>query len=156
MNKDNYRVRAVVDTATGYIDKTSRFIYQYPLVMEYLNRKISGWNLGDFMYDIGAKNIALYALTEFTEIAITDIKRSTKHIQIRCIGDKKIQSAGSMVDDIEVISKEMLVKEYLNGTLDKILICSVFHANEIFNELMEEGIELDDLISITAAVCSPN
>lgn len=156
MNKDNHRVEAVVDPATGYIDINSRFIYQYPLVREYLNKKINGWNLGDFMYDLGAKNIALYALTEFAKLAITDIKHSTKHVQIRFISDKKIQSAGSKIDDIEIISKEMLVKEYMNGNLDKILICSVFYANEIFNELLEEGIKLDDLISITAAVCSPD
>ena len=48
-----------------------------------------------------------------------------------------------------MLNQKQLVQLYCEGVIKKIIVCNFFHANEIMQELMDLGIELDDLVTIT-------
>ncbi|TCL58122.1 hypothetical protein EDD76_107238 [Kineothrix alysoides] len=136
----------------NYIDIAERYQYQYPIIMKYLKNKIDGWNIGDFLYEQGAQKIALYAITEFTELVAEDLEKCDKSIKIVAICDKNNQNHRNGFHQNEVIGIDKLVEEYESKKIDKILICSIFHANEIFYDLMERKIKLEDMITVSTAI----
>lgn len=136
----------------GYIGKEERYQYQYPIIMRYLNNKINGWNVGDFLYEIGGRTVALYAITEFTELVINDLKRCDKPIEVVSICDKNSKKYEDGFHEYEVTDMDNLLALYQSKRVDKILICSIFHVNEIYADLMERGIGLNDLISVNSAI----
>lgn len=135
-----------------YINTAERYQYQYPIIMRYLKNKINEWNIGDFLYEQGAQKIVLYAITEFTELVVEDLKRCKKPIKIAAICDKNKQKYIEGFQQYEVIGIDELMDGYESKKFDKILICSIFHVNEIFDDLMERKIELEDMISVNAAI----
>jgi hypothetical protein len=136
----------------NYIDTVERYQYQYPIIMRYLKNKINDWNVGDFLYEQGAHKLVLYAITEFTELVIEDLKRCEKPIKIASICDKNNQKYIDGFQKYKVIGIDELVAGYESKKFDKILICSIFHANEIFTGLMERKIKLEDMISVSTAI----
>jgi hypothetical protein len=135
-----------------YIDTVERYEYQYPIIMRYLKNKINDWNIGDFLYEQGAQKIVLYAITEFTELVIEDLNRCEKPIKIEAICDKNKQKYIDGFQQYEVIGIDELVERYESKKFDKILICSIFHSNEIFADLMKLKINLEDMIAVNAAI----
>lgn len=136
----------------NYIDTAERYEYQYPIIKRFLENKINEWNIGDFLYEQGAQNIVLYAITEFTEFVVDDLKRCERPIRISAICDKNNQKYMYGFQQHEVIGIDKLVAGYHAKKFDKILICSIFHVNKIFSDLMGRNIKQKDMISVSAAI----
>lgn len=141
-------------------DRNERYAYQCPIVMKYLKNKLNGWNIGVFLQEIRVKKVALYAVTEFTEYVVRDLE-SFKNLKIKeatidivCICDRNYSKYKMGFHGCDVIGVDELTDAYKANKIDKILICSVFHVNEIFQDLMHRGVPLEDLISVTSAIFS--
>lgn len=141
-----------IKCSPDYIGKEERYQFQYPIIMRYLKNKISGWNIGDFLYEIGIQKVALYAITEFTELVINDLERCSKPIEVMLICDKNSKKYEEGYLEYEVTGIDNLLAYYKSKKIDKVLICSIFHVNEIFSDLMERGIRLDDMLSVNSAI----
>lgn len=124
-----------------------RYICQYPYIMKYLQNVINGKGISNYFENIGVTRIALYAITEFTALFIDDINRD-KHILIEEIGDKAYQKYAGGYKGYKVNSIKEIVNHYENGTIDRILICSFFHKDEIIDEFLDFGISIDKLVTI--------
>lgn len=135
-----------------YINTAERYQYQYPIIMRYLKNKINNWNIGDFLHEQGAYKVVLYAITEFTELVIDDLNRCENPMQIASICDKNNKKYIDGFHQFKVIGINELVAGYKTNEFDKILVCSIFHANEIYTDLMEREIKLEDIISINTAI----
>jgi len=136
----------------NYVSKEERYQFQYPIIMKYLKKKVSGWNVADCLANMGGKKIAIYAITEFAELVCEDLKQNDKQVEIVCICDRNYTKFEGGYCGKEVIGPQEMIERYHKKEMDKILVCSIFHVNEIINELLGRGVELDDVISITTAI----
>lgn len=127
--------------------KEERNLYLYPIIAEYLNRKIEGNSISNVLNFRKVKKIALYAIAELTPYFYKDIINSNSNIQITCIADKSILRQKENFMNYQVESVDVLLQKYKNKEVDLIVICSVFYTNEIFDELENIGIKLQHIIS---------
>lgn len=126
----------------------------YPVIYRYLKNKIAGWNIGDFFNTLKKKNIAIYAVTEFADLMIDDLKAYDKDISVKNICDKNHINFPNSYKGINVVSIDVLVEQYIKKAIDIVVICSLFHENEIFDELVENNIEMRDIVSIVDIIFS--
>lgn len=138
-----------------YLEADRRQQYLYPIVMRYLKRKIAGWNVSDFFKMAGAKRIVLYAVTEFTELFCDDLKQQGSGAEILYVCDKKYGKYSRGYKGYRVVGIDEMLQAYQIGMIDHIVICSIFHENEIFAELLERGVQLEHLISINTVIFEP-
>lgn len=153
--KDNNKFLPDVEMpkrSIGYITKEERYQFQYPIIMKYLRKKVSGWSVGDYLSRIGGKNIALYAMTEFTELAYEDLTCNDSKVTVVCICDKNFTKFTDGYRGRDVIGLADMAELYRKKEIDKILVCSIFHINEIVREILAQGVDLDDIISISTAI----
>lgn len=147
------KVKEVVENPT-IVDKYERAQYQYSIVMRYLRNKIAGWKITDFLRGIETTNLAIYAITEFTDLICEDMQNEPNSECVKYICDKNADKYGNGYGKYAVVNIDRLIADYKQKKIDKVLICSIFHVNEIFEELINRGIALEDLISVTNAIFS--
>lgn len=135
-------------------DRNERYRYQAPIVMRYLKNKLLGWSVTDFLEEIGAKRVALYAVTDFTEYMLLDLLQACNLDRVLCIGDKSCKKYDGGLYDVPVVAPETLVEAYQSREIDRIIICSVSHANVIFDELVKRGVAPADIVTVTSAIFS--
>lgn len=153
-NKTDFNVfpTKIMERKNGVIAREERFEYQYPIILKYLKNKISGLNIGDFFDKIEGKNFAIYAITEFTDLVCDDLKSYDDSIKLVYICDRNYQKFCKGYKGYQVVGIDKMVKDYNARKIDKVLICNIFHANEIFEDLQNRGIALRDLVSINSAI----
>lgn len=148
-------VKKVTNTYNG-AELSARYCYQAPIVMRYLENKLHGWNISDFFDEVGAEKVALYAVTEFTKYVLLDLAQNKCKEKVVCIGDKAYQRYRQGIERVPVVSPEKVASCYMQGEVDKIVICSVSHANAIIDDFISRGVSLADLITVTGAIFSYN
>lgn len=137
----------------GRASQEKKCIFHERILYHYLKRKINGWNVADFLKEEKIEKYALYAVTEFTELFIRDlVKNDGRKPEIIC--DKNAESFCLDVNGYMVISPEKLVCLYKNRKIEKIIIMSVLHENEIIDEMLKKGILLNDIISFVSILYS--
>ena len=98
---------------------------------------------------------ALYAITDFTTLFVKDMKRNNGYgPEIIC--DKNAGNLCYMEEELGCVitfPKEMF-HMYKNGGIQKIIVMSVLHENEIIDELLLGGVLLQDIISIVSVLYS--
>lgn len=146
-------VKKVTNTYNG-AERSERYRYQAPIVMRYLENKLHGWNISDFFEEVGAEKVALYAVTEFTKYVLLDLMQNSCKEKVVCIGDKAYQRYGLGIERVAVVSPEKVISCYMQGEVDKIIICSVSHANVILDDFISRGVSPADLITVTSAIFS--
>lgn len=132
-----------------YIGNEERLIYQYFLIKKYLENKLEGKQTSEFFLKNGIHSISLYAMTEFTSFLLKDIEKENSDMEVSYIIDRnaeKINRAGYL--NREVIGIQDLCKKYESGYVKTIVICSIFHEQEVFRELILNGIQQEDLVSV--------
>ena len=105
-----------------------------------------------FLNAIGLQKIALYAITEFTDLVYNDLFNSSSEIQIVYICDKNYRKFPNGFHLEKVIGIEELLKQYKDGKIDGVLNCSIFHENEVFRELISQGIQPKHIVSIVDCI----
>lgn len=124
-----------------------RYVCQYPYIMKYLQNVIGGKSIANYFENIGVSKIALYAITEFTALFIDDVNRN-KNISIEEIGDKAYTKFSKGYKGYQVNSIKGIIDHCEKGVVDRILICSFFHKDEIIDEFINLGISIDKLVTI--------
>lgn len=139
----------------GYVDEQERYIYQYPIIMDYLELKLRNRGFCDFFEKRGfSRSICLYSVTEITGLVIEDIVNDPGHNYSFQIFDKNADRYRDGFKGHDVEGMEELTKKYKTGEIKKIVICNVFHRNEIFSELLEHGILFKDIYSVIEIICT--
>ncbi|MBE5882423.1 MAG: hypothetical protein E7289_08975 [Lachnospiraceae bacterium] len=133
-------------------NREKRYCFQFPVMMKYLKKKAEGWSIADFLRGIGAKRVVLYAVSDFTGIVIKDIVNCKEPVEIVCVCDRNSEAYAGGYESCKVVNPDEMLDMYENKRIDKILVCSIMHEKNIFEDLTGRGISLDDLISINAAI----
>lgn len=126
--------------------------YQYGYLKQYCIKILSGWSICQCFDGVNAEEIALYAATDFAELAASDLKRFTQ--KTVTIADKNPEKYGNSLQGMKILSKEEMIELYKVQKVKQILVCSFFSANSIMQELLDAGIDLDDLRTITSVLVS--
>lgn len=122
------------------------------LLYRYLQRKIEGWSVNDFLTAEKIDKYVLYAVTDFTELFINDLDHSQGNAKPENICDKNADIFQTGFKGRAIISPDVLVNMYKNGEVNKVIIMSVLHENEIVSELLKRGILLNDIISFVSVL----
>lgn len=146
-------VKKVTNTYNS-ADRNERYRYQAPIVMRYLENKLHGWNISDFFKEIGAEKVALYAVTEFTEYVLLDLAQNENADRVFCIGDRGYEKYKQGIKGVPVVAPETVTSCYMQGNVNKIIICSVPHANAIYDDFINRGVSPADIITVTSAIFS--
>ena len=121
-------------------------IYQFGYMKTYLHRLIKGWSIADFFPKVDVSKIALYSHTVFAEEVAADLRRVSKgNIYV---SDKNEEAWSNKNLDIEILSFDNLLQKYMDGKIEKIIICSFFYENEIMDDLLSAGFKLNDLVTL--------
>ena len=139
------------DLIESYVSREEKYLYQYPIVMQYLKKKIANRCVADYLNSIGGRRIVLYAVTNFTELLIRDI-RNTSTDMIWAVCDKNEKDFGKNYLKCRMVTIDEMLIDYKQNKFDKIVVCSVFHANAIIDDLMRKGVKLDDIMTIIQVV----
>ncbi len=143
---------SIRDNLKEIVNESTRRHYQYPFIMKYLENKTQKKELCGFLNAIGLQKIALYAITEFTDLVYNDLFNSSSEIQIVYICDKNYRKFPNGFHLEKVIGIEELLKQYKDGKIDGVLNCSIFHENEVFRELISQGIQPKHIVSIVDCI----
>lgn len=140
-----------LDLIEGYIGNDERYVYQYPIIMRYLKNKIANRKITDYLAQIGCNRVVLYAVTEFTDLLISDISNESSQM-IWSVCDKKADEFGGVYKGCTMLNVESMISDYKDKKFDKIIVCNIFHANDIVTELVENGISMDDIVKVIEAI----
>lgn len=126
--------------------------YQYPIILKYLKNKLQGYETSRFFTKMGWHKVALYAVTELTELLYIDITNSDSGVEIACICDKQYRAFVNGYKGNPVIGIEELCRRCRNGEIDCIVVGNVIHENSIIKELTMKGCSLDRVLSINSVI----
>lgn len=150
---DNMFPEVVLSERKSWADiREERFLNEFPSMMHYLKKKCKGWSIADSIARRGAKNVILYALTDFTQIIADDIAGSGSGVTVTCICDRNAYLHPSGNYGFWVIGLEELEEMYRDGKFDLVLVSSVMHEISIVKDLLARGIGPEDIISVRDAV----
>lgn len=142
----------VLRTDSSFIGTKERYIYQYPLVMKYLKKKISGWNFWNFFDEFGEMTICVYANTEFTEMIMDDYRLYSGKTIVKYMSDRNYELYSDKYSDLKTLSPQEMIDLYKAGGIDYIIICSIFRLNDIYLELIDSGIKQDSLLCLSSII----
>lgn len=151
MKEEFYPEVIATDLLEGYIGDEERYVYQYPIIMKYLKKKIDNRCVADYINSVGAERIVIYAATKFAELLIKDIRNDSTDM-IWAVCDKNSKKLEKKFHQCRVIGIDEMISGYKQKRFDKIIVCSVFYANAIIDELIKNDIEYDDILTATQVV----
>ena len=122
------------------------YIYLFRYLKKYINKILEGWSVKDFFENIPVDKLAVYTDTVFTDVLVGDLKRSAK--EPICVSDKKFEIEEND-ENVCFLPPSTLFEKYKAGKISKIIVCGMFHENEIMDFLLTMGFELDDVITLS-------
>lgn len=138
----------------GIASHEKKCLFHERLLHHYLTRKIEGWGVEKFLEEEKIRKYALYAVTDFTFLFIKDLERERGSHIPGIVCDKNAEKFHYKIENWPVITVDELICQYKNGLIEKVIVMSVLHENEIINELLDKGILLKDIISFVSVVYS--
>lgn len=138
-------------TKSAIIPDNERFLYQYDIINKYLEKKIQGFSLGEMLYRFGIKRIVLYAITDLLSLVLTDILNDKEKFSI-LISDKQFQRFNGYYKNIAIIDPKKLKYLADQSEIDGIVVCNPLRENEIIDEFLAEGIQLEKIYSIISLI----
>lgn len=154
MDRDIFPQMVEVSYGQGKPSYEKKCIFHERILYRYLMRKIEGWSVKDFLEMEGIKNYALYAVTDFTTLFLKDLEQNGEAGASEIICDKNAEAFQFQYNNWPVILPDELADQYKDGKIDKIIVMSVLHENEIIDELLKKGILLNDIISFVSVLYS--
>lgn len=138
----------ILDNTKRKYSVDERILYQNTSMICYLKKRLQGKHLSEWLVRNGIKEVVLYAVTEYTELFILDFENEINN-KVLCnkICDREYENYANGYMNKAVISIDELVKIYLEHKDICIIVCSLYHCNEIFDDLMSRGISLQNIIS---------
>lgn len=129
---------------------SQRDVLYYPIILKYLKNVLNGWHIAEFCMKMEKKNIALYAITEFTDLILDDFRNSSSLDYIEGIYDRNSIKYNNKYRGIQLNSVDTMLQNIKENKIDCIIICSFNSENAIFSELIEnKNVDRHMIFSIT-------
>lgn len=122
------------------------YIYLFGYLKKYMDKVLRGWSIRDFFEDVPAGKIAVYTDTVFTDVIVRDLRRTVKKPIF--VSDKKFETIKNN-ENACFLPSQILFEKYKADEIAKIIVCGMFHANEIMDDLIDMGFEIDDIITLS-------
>lgn len=124
-----------------------QYAYLYDTLTKWLATRIQGGSLGENMLAKGIRRVALYGVSGLGELAYNDIRDTG--VEILCFIDKNAERYSGEKDGLAVLKLEQL------GQLPEdcyILVTPEYFFQEIMGDLLERGVHLEHIISLSMIV----
>lgn len=129
-------------------------IFHERLLYQYLLRKIEGWSVKRFIEEGKLEKFALYAVTDFTYLFIKDLETNGAISGLKLISDRNAKYFCSKLKPYPVVFPDELLIQYKQRKIEKVIVMSVLHENEIIDDLLKKGILLNDIIPFVSVLYS--
>ncbi|MCL2391772.1 MAG: hypothetical protein FWC66_04070 [Oscillospiraceae bacterium] len=126
------------------------FAFTYMTIIRYLENKITGKDILKFFISNDIKSIAIYGVgtvNNLGKLFYEDIKDS--EIEVSFMIDKNYQSYSRTDLNIPIVGINDIQKR---APVDAIVLTPVFYASEITDDLVNAGVKLSQIISLTDIV----
>lgn len=154
MDKEIFPQMVEVLSGQGKASYEKKCIFHERMLYRYLMRKIEGWSVRNFLDLEEIDSYVLYGVTDFTTLFLKDLEQNGGTYAPGMICDKNAEAFHFTFMDWPVILPDGLVNQYIYGKTGKIIVMSILHENEIMDELLKEGILLNDIISFVSVLYS--
>ena len=138
---------------SGKAKYEEKCLFHERILYRYLTRKIEKWSVVDFLRTEKIEKYALYAVTDFTDLFIADLRENNGLFPV-VISDKKANRISYEILGYVISPPEEMINLYKDGKIQKVIVMSILHENEIISELLKKGILQQDLISIVSVLYS--
>lgn len=123
-----------------------QFAYMYDTLTKWLTIKVQGGSLGENLYARDVQKVAIYGVSGLGELVYLDIQNS--EVEVICFIDKNAERYGSEKYGLAVLNLEQI------GQLSEdtyVLVTPEYYFLEIMNDLLNRGISLERIISLSMA-----
>lgn len=124
-----------------------QYAYMYDTLTKWLAVRIQGRSLGDTLLAKGIQKVALYGVSGLGELVYGDIRDSG--VEILCFIDKNAERYKGEKNGLAVLNLKQL--EQLSKDC-YILVTPEFFFREIMRDLLDKGIPLERIISLSMVV----
>lgn len=125
---------------------------QYPILYQYLKRQMSDKPVLSTIRRLGLKRVALYALTDITELVLEELKSAWDEFEIcaACRNEERFEKTGWR--GLRVLGASELCRLEADGELDGVIVCNPPRENSIISDLLKLGFPLRKIYTIGAIV----
>ncbi|WP_024866218.1 hypothetical protein [Butyrivibrio sp. FCS014] len=128
----------------------NRNVFYYPILKKCLENAQLNKYVADVFMSMGVTRVGFYAVNEFMDYALRDSSiTSLATVRIYDLHNEKFQG---LYLGKKVLSADQAVNDYLNSEIEKIVICNLSFAEEIYNSLVNKGINKKDVLTIDALI----
>ena len=128
----------------------NRSAFYYPVLKKCLENAQSDKSVEAFFTRIGVSRVGFYAVNEFTAYILRD--KSIDNLSAVRVYDLHFEKYNGSYLGKSVFSAEQAVIDYKNKDIEKIVICNLIFADEIFKALSSKGICEEDILTIDTLV----
>lgn len=136
----------VCEKVIEYGGGIERNLYYYPYLLRCLENVQKRKSITKLMKTINIDRVGLYAINEFMDYIICDTNiDSLEEVRIYDMNAQRYEN-GHL--ERSVFDLNRLIEDYNNLKISKIIICNIYLANEIANNLISKGVKGEDIISV--------
>lgn len=134
----------------GTNQQDSRSAFYYPILEKCLENTQLNKHVTDVLVSIGVTRVGLYAVNEFMDYVLRDENiTNLSNVKIYDLHYEKYQEPHY---GKKVLSADQAISDYQNFEIEKIVICNLIFAEEIFNFFVSKGIKKEDVLTIDALI----
>lgn len=131
-----------------------RMAFLYPSILKYLENKVNGLEVVDFLEQNNFKRIVIYAVTDLSKLLVRDIKTRESNVELLAICDRDYRRFENGVQGFPVIGIEELMSMYNKGQVDAIIVGNLIAENSIIKDLLNRGCSIDRVLSANSIIFS--
>lgn len=119
-----------------------KYSFCYPVLRQCLINELEKRNLVNLSEIARLNRIGLYAVNEFMDYMIVNMKELDIGIRVY---DRNFEAFSEGYKGYEVRSYENAVYDCINGVIDKIVICNLTHGTSIAESFLTDGVSGKDI-----------
>ena len=129
---------------------TARSVFYYPILKKCLENSQMGRNVADFFLNMGVTRVGFYAVNEFMDYVLRDtsVSRLTK----LCLYDLHYEKYNESYYGRRVFSAEQVIHDYKESNIEKVVICNLTFADDIYRYLNDNGVRDEDIMTIDTLI----
>lgn len=124
-----------------------QFAYMYDTLVKWLTAWVQGGSLGENLRTRGIERVALYGVNGLGAQVYQDVKEAG--VEVACFIDKNAERCGREEDGVPVLSLSQLERVPKDCC---VLVTPEYFFREIMEDLLEGGIPLERIISLSMVV----
>ncbi|MBE5831477.1 MAG: hypothetical protein E7306_07035 [Butyrivibrio sp.] len=136
---------------TDYVNQKSiRCELYYPILKKCLENVQMGKSTADFFISMGVSRVGLYAVNEFMDYILRD--GNISKLKNLLIYDLHYEKYHGLYYGRSVLPANQVIHDYKESNIEKVVICNLVFADDIYRYLNGKGIRAEDIMTIDTLI----